>query len=378
MKEFFKEEKLVYAFDIEVLTEIVKNLKSINYKDIQYIPTNFSLLSFVKEHENILNIFIRKKHLLFYYSLFPNFYKIFLNKKQNICLKACFLNEYVSRKDLIQIFSEKLINRATQSNIIQEERNKIKFNLSFVPYGEHIFLRDIYENYKKFGFDKKTMKNTVWMGADSVIFAKFVKNYLKNIKFKNAIEIGSGTGIIIILASEFVDTCKAVDFNERAVKYTKLNIAINGIKNVDTIYSDLFQKVKGKYDLILVNPWFIDIAKGGLEEAPFVIENLNEYLTENGSCLMLLNSYVKNGKDTVYEYLKDFSKNSKYDFSLYTMGYSIETSRYEDYKKHNVEFCISYNLVIKKNGQGNLSRFDTSIFRKIRDFTFIKLFKIFK
>ena len=111
-----------------------------------------------------------------------------------------------------------------------------------MPYGEHIFLRDIYENYKKFGFDKKTMKNTVWMGADSVIFAKFVKNYLKNIKFKNAIEIGSGTGIIIILASEFVDTCKAVDFNERAVKYTKLNIAINGIKNVDTIYSDLFQR----------------------------------------------------------------------------------------------------------------------------------------
>ena len=50
---------------------------------------------------------------------------------------------------------------------------------------------------------------------------------------------------------------------------------------------------------------------------------------------------------------------------------SILYNRYEDYKKHNVEFCISYNLVIKKNGQGNLSRFDTSIFRKIRDMVFV-------
>ena len=81
MKEFSKEEKLIYSFDTEVLIEIVKNLKSLNYKDIQYIPINFSLLSFVKEHENIFNIFMKKKHLLFYYSLFPNFYKIFLNKK---------------------------------------------------------------------------------------------------------------------------------------------------------------------------------------------------------------------------------------------------------------------------------------------------------
>ena len=378
MKEFFKEEKLIYSFDVEVLSEIVKKLKFINYNDIQYMPANFSPLSFVKEHENILNIFTRKKHLLFYYSLFPSFYKIFLNKRKSICFKACFLNEYVSREDLCQIFSEALISSAIKNNIIHEKGSKIKFNLSFVPYGKYIFLRDIYTEYKNFGFNKKTMQNKVWMGADSIVFAKFVKNYLKNKNFKNAIEVGSGTGIIIILASKFVNFCKAVDYNERAVEYTKLNIEVNGIKNIDTIYSNLFQEVKGKHDLILVNPWFIDLEKGGLEEAPFIIENLNEYLQEGGSCLMLLNSYVKDGKDTVYEYLKDFSKRAKYDFSLYTMGYSIETSRYEDYKKHNVDYCVSYNLVIKKDGKGNVSRFETSIFRKIRDFTFIKLFKIFR
>ena len=68
-------------YDANILSEIVNKLKFFNYKKIQYIPTNFSLLSVVKEHENIANLFFQKKHLLFYYSLFPKFYLLFLEKK---------------------------------------------------------------------------------------------------------------------------------------------------------------------------------------------------------------------------------------------------------------------------------------------------------
>ena len=76
-----KNRKLIFQYKFEILNEIVDVLRSYNYKNIQYIPYQHSFLAFVKEHENIINFFTKRNHLLFYYSLFPKFYRIFLNKK---------------------------------------------------------------------------------------------------------------------------------------------------------------------------------------------------------------------------------------------------------------------------------------------------------
>ena len=133
---------------------------------------------------------------------------------------------------------------------------------------------------------------------------------LKNKIYKQAIEIGSGTGIQIIVSSKSAKLCKAIDYNKRAVEYTKLNVVINKIQNIQTYYSNIFEDAEGKFDLILANPWFIDLEKGGLEEVPFIIKNLDQYLEKDGLCIMLLNSYIKGGKDTVFDYLKNFIKST--------------------------------------------------------------------
>ena len=80
MNKFSNYKQLIDHYDKEILTEIVEKLKTINYLKIQYIPTRRSFLAIVKEHENILNFFKKKKHLLFYYSLFPKLYRFFFNK----------------------------------------------------------------------------------------------------------------------------------------------------------------------------------------------------------------------------------------------------------------------------------------------------------
>ena len=128
----------------------------------------------------------------------------------------------------------------------------------------------------------------------------------------------------------------------------------------------------------MVNPWFIDLEKGGLEEAPEVMKGLEHYLSKDGLCLMLLNSYIKQGRDTAYDYLKNFVKSTKYDLSLYTMGYNIETSRSKEYQKYGVDYCVLYNVIIKKNGKGTIKRYEASLLRKIRDFTFINAYRITK
>ena len=123
MENNLKKENLIFQYKFEILNEIIDILRSFNYNAIQYIPYQHSFLAFVKEHENLLNFFTKKNHLLFYYSLFPKFYRIFLNKKQKICFDFCYLNKSIKQNDLKKVFSDNLIKRAISNSIFLEEDN---------------------------------------------------------------------------------------------------------------------------------------------------------------------------------------------------------------------------------------------------------------
>ena len=81
MNKFLKNQELVFQYDTEILNEIVAVLKLNQYSNIQYIPSRHNYLALVKEHQNIINLITRKRHLLFYYSLFPKFYRFFFEQK---------------------------------------------------------------------------------------------------------------------------------------------------------------------------------------------------------------------------------------------------------------------------------------------------------
>ena len=365
-------EKIKY--DLNLLNNIVKILKKNKYSSVQYFPSSFSLLAVVKEHENLINLFKKNKHLIFYYSLFPKFYRFFLTKKQKIYLDIFFYNLPTNKKILINILSKQLFEKGIKNKLILKFKDKFVLKISFVPYENFIFLRDSYKTYQS-RFDPKKSGESVWMGADSIMFLRFLKKFLKGRFFNKIIEIGSGTGVIINSISKKSKFCEAIDYNKKAVQYTWLNSKFNNIKNVKTYYSNLFSKVKGKFDLIIANPWFVDLKKGGLEEAPYIVNKLDKHLNKEGYLLMILNSYVKEDVDTAYSYFRKLAIKKKFDISIFVNGYSIEIDRLRDYRKHNINHYVSYNVIIKKDGKGLLKRYEASIYRRLRDFTFIKIYK---
>ena len=376
MNNISKDQDLVFKYDKKILIEIIDILKSNNYLKLQYIPTRQNILAIIKEHQNMLNIISKTKHLLFYYSLYPKIYRIFMRKKLQYYLDICFFNKAIDKQKLIEIFPQNLINKALSNNIILKEGGLFRFSISFVPFANYILIRDKYQVYDKHELDPEKFDQRVWMGADSIIFSGIIKKCLKNKSFNRGIEIGSGAGIQAIISSTYTRSFEAIDCNNRAVQYTKLNASINKIKNIKTNYSNLFENIEGDFDLILANPWFIDIDKGGLEEVPYIMGNLGTYLRKNGLCLLLLNSFIKNGRDTVYDYFKNFIKSADYNIDLYTLGYSISTNRKKEYKDHGIHHEVSYYAIIQKNGGGILNRHETSLFRWIRDFLYIFAYRI--
>jgi predicted nicotinamide N-methyase len=373
--------ELIFNFNLNILKNIINTLKSLNYKKIQYIPVTQSYLALVKEHENFINFFSKKKHLLFYYSLFPKLYRFSLSKKLQTCLDLCFLNKDGTKKEFLEIFTHDLFDRALKNKIIFEKNDRYQFNISFLPYDSFIFLREANNDYEDFYTNPETtghpeFDSKVWVGADAIIFNKYLKKILKNRVFDRGLEIGSGTGIVSITASKFTKKFEAIDYNERAVKYTELNILLNDVQKLSSTYSNMYKNVKGKFDLILAVPWFIELEKSGLEEVPFIFEGLDNFLNTDGVCLMTLNSYVKNGTDANIGFLKKFIEKNFYSIELYTMGYTIERKRYKELKKYNVDYIVSYFAVIKKSKVSSIKIHKVSFLRKIRDFTFIYVYKL--
>src|SRR4051794_6479317 len=77
-------------------------------------------------------------------------------------------------------------------------------------------------------------------------------------RFGRALDIGTGSGAQALLASRHCDHVVATDLNPRAVAFTSLNAALNGLDNVDVRLGSLFEPVAGeRFDLITCNAPYV-------------------------------------------------------------------------------------------------------------------------
>ena len=120
------------------------------------------------------------------------------------------------------------------------------------------------------------------------------------------LDMCTGSGVIAIaIAKEAGITVDAVDVSTKALEKAKENAELNGA-NVNFIESNLFEKVEGKYDLIISNPPYIKTAdienlskevkfepilaldggEDGLDFYREISKRAKEFLNEGGTLLM--------------------------------------------------------------------------------------------
>jgi len=131
------------------------------------------------------------------------------------------------------------------------------------------------------------------------------------------LDLGTGCGILGIIASEKADKVVITDISPVAMKCAKLNVSYNDLSDkVDVRLGDLFDPIKKheKFDLILFNPPYIPVekeekkldwlekawdgGKNGREITDKFLEEFNYYLKKRGRVQMIQSS-ISDYKKTI-------------------------------------------------------------------------------
>jgi release factor glutamine methyltransferase len=145
---------------------------------------------------------------------------------------------------------------------------------------------------------------------DSELLAKCIEDM--NIYNKNCLEIGCGSGLLSIIMVKRGAFVMAIDTNSEAVTAAKRNAEQNKVK-INAFVSDMFENVKGTYDMIVFNPpylpvddWETDATYAGGKTGRDIIErfikDVKSYLNPDGVVLLLISSLT--GEEEVLEMFK--------------------------------------------------------------------------
>jgi len=140
---------------------------------------------------------------------------------------------------------------------------------------------------------------------DSCLFSEFLEKYLKQASPKKMLDMGTGSGILAKTASKFLDkkNITVADINPDAINSLKS-------KGLKAIKSNLFQNIKGKFDLITFNAPYLprderepkdsQVAttggKNGDEISLRFLKQAKSHLSKNGKILLLISSLTPMSK----------------------------------------------------------------------------------
>lgn len=139
---------------------------------------------------------------------------------------------------------------------------------------------------------------------DSHMLEKQVKKFATG----RVLDMGTGCGIQALAALEKTNNVEACDINKEAVDSVK-KLGVNAYK------SDLFENVKGKFDLIIFNPPYLPLDKDEDEESRIVttggekgyevierfLKEAKNYLNKDGIILLVFSTLSGNVNKIIEE-----------------------------------------------------------------------------
>jgi methylase of polypeptide subunit release factors len=164
-----------------------------------------------------------------------------------------------------------------------------------------------------------TAPDSVFLGPDTYRMADAVAAHVRSrpVPIGRAVDIGCGTGAGAVTVAKRAPRADvyAVDINDAALAFTRVNTALAGVPGVRACRSDLLHDVDGTFDLIISNPPFMIDPAGrayrdgggptGHRLSLAIVDTAAERLSPGGSLVLFSGAGIVDGEDPLRAAIAD-------------------------------------------------------------------------
>lgn len=295
------------------LEELIHFLGEAGYRGIQRFPLRAYAASrrlLINELANV-GRYCRRSNNLFCISLNPSIYlRVSANTRLVGLREAFFLNKRLLKGDWLRLVPEEWWHAALTKGLLEDGHDGYhRFLYRIVPYHCYMLLTSRYD---------RDAEDFTYLSYDSLFFADFLIRRLKALAFvgQRALDICSGVGVLSFAASNYAGQVHGMEINPSAVHLAVMNAEMNHISNCHFSNASFFGRIEGLFDLIVSNPPFIHYSESsggpldsdggepfGLGATIRIIQQLPDYLEEEGLAFVLTRSPVIKGRDYLLDQL---------------------------------------------------------------------------
>ncbi|WOH83058.1 methyltransferase [Bradyrhizobium sp. BEA-2-5] len=158
--------------------------------------------------------------------------------------------QQVSADIVAKRISSLFVDAALEMGLVEKDGDVLRSDFSLFPcYGKYLVTDH--------GEKNTAINQVMWLWGESFILGGMVKRIAR----RRAIDLGTGSGVHAILASDHSARVVGADVSPRAIAFSNFNAALNEKTNIDFIISDLFDSIAGTCDLLVSNvPYAPDTA----------------------------------------------------------------------------------------------------------------------
>jgi hypothetical protein len=156
----------------------------------------------------------------------------------------------VSADIIAKRVSPLFVDAALEMRLVEKNGDLLQSSFCLFPcYGKYLVTDQAEKN--------TAINQVMWLWGESFLLGGFVKR----ISRRRAIDLGTGSGVHAILASDHCARVVGADVSPRAIAFSNFNVALNEKSNIDFVMSDLFDSIDGTCDLLVSNvPYAPDTA----------------------------------------------------------------------------------------------------------------------
>ena len=173
------------------------------------------------------------------------------------------------------------------------------------------------------------------------------------------LDVGTGSGIHALLAASHAEHVVATDVNARALAYTELNAALNGLTNVECRRGSLFEPVAGEtFDLITCNAPYVvspeqrwayrDSGFQADEISERVVRDAAEHLADGGFATLLV-SWLARDEDEPDERVLEWAEETGCDSWILSTWDSDPLSHASAWNSHLADDPAAFATVLHRD-----------------------------